>query len=56
MNRAMATVARMNHFAERHSQRVDLVSVSPMVVIFLCSARDAVTDSMNQRVPVSYIS
>lgn len=33
MNRAKATVARMNHFAERHVQRGDLVSESPMVVI-----------------------
>lgn len=47
MNRAMATVARMNHFAERHSQRGDVVSVSPLVVIFLCSAGDVVTDSID---------
>jgi hypothetical protein len=40
----MATVARMNHFAERHSQRVELVSVSPMVVILLCLVQDVVTD------------
>lgn len=53
MNRAMATVARMNHFAERHSQRVDLVCVSPMVVIVLCPVRAVVTDSTD--LTVSYI-
>lgn len=31
MNRAMATVARMNHLEERHCQCGGLVSKSPMM-------------------------
>lgn len=44
MNRARATVARMNHFDERHVQRVEQVSESPMVVVLLCLIRAVVTD------------
>lgn len=45
MNRARATVARMNHFAERHVQRVALVSESRMVVLSRgCTWRGVVTD------------
>ncbi len=55
MNRARITVARMNHFADRHCQRVGLASESSIVAAIAAkfSPRrvDPTIDSMEPRVP-----